>query len=264
LDLATIIGFILALASICGTTVMEKGNLLSLLNPSAALIVYGGTLSAILVSFPLERVKAIPSLTNKASKEHSVNLAEMITILVNFSEKARREGLLALENDIQNSDNEFLKKGLQLIVDGTDPELIKSILETELVFMEKEEEAAIAVFESAGGYSPTLGIIGTVMGLISVLNNLSNPSELGHSIATAFVATLYGVATANLFWLPVGNKLKIKAKEEILLYEMILEGILSIQAGNNPRILEEKLKAFITDKDQKQQLQVSEGLNVDE
>lgn len=262
MDFATIFGFVLALISICGTTVMEKGNLLSLLNPSAALIVYGGTLAALLVSFPLARVKAIPALTWKACIEEKVNLEDMINTLANFAEKARREGLLALENDIQSSDNVFLKKGLQLIVDGTDPDLIKSILETELFFMEKEQDARIAIFESAGGYSPTLGIIGTVMGLIAVLNNLSDPSELGHSIATAFVATLYGVATANLYWLPVWNKLKIKIKNEILLYEMIVEGVLSIQAGNNPRILEEKLKAFLSAEQGRKQGTIGKGIYV--
>lgn len=260
MDLATVFGFILAIVSICGTTLMEKGNLMSLLNPSAALIVYGGTLAALLVSYPMARIMAIPVLTKKALIEQNYNNIQMIDALVSFAEKARREGLLALENDIQNSDNNFLKKGLQLIVDGTDPELIRSILQTELIFMEKEDEDKIAVFEAGGGYSPTLGIMGTVMGLIAVLNNLSAPGELGHSIATAFVATLYGVATANLFWLPVGNKLKVKSQKEILVYEMILEGVLSIQAGNNPRILEEKLKAFLIANEKKNQ-DIQEGMS---
>jgi len=261
LDLSTIIGFILALVSIVGTTIMEKGSVLALLNPSAALIVFGGTTAALLVSFPIKRIKDIPKLTQQACVEEQINMEEMIAQLTNFAEKARREGLLALENDIQNSDNQFLKKGLQLIVDGTDPELIKSILETELVFMEREMEEKIAVFEAGGGYSPTLGIIGTVMGLVAVLNSLSDPSGLGHSIATAFIATLYGVASANLFWLPVGTKLRIKGKKEILLYEMILEGVLSIQAGNNPRILAEKMKSFLI-ADKKREVKASEGMNI--
>jgi len=261
LDFATIIGFVLAIVAICGTVILEGGKLLSLINLPASVIVFVGTVAAIMVSFPMNRVAAIPALTRKAMTQENYNMEEMVSSLVMFAEKARREGLLALENDIQSSDNEFLKKGLQLIVDGTDPDLIRSILETELVFMEKELEERAAVFDSAGGYAPTLGIMGTVMGLVNVLNNLSEPSELGHSIATAFIATLYGVGSANLFWLPVGTKLKIKAKEEVLLYEMILEGILSIQAGNNPRILEEKLKSFILATEKKQQ--AAEGMSAD-
>lgn len=240
---------------------MEGGKLLSLLNLPASIIVFGGTIAAVMVSFPIHRIGAIPALTRRAMIQQNYNMEEMVKSLIAFAEKARREGLLALENDIQNSDNDFLKKGLQLIVDGTDPDLIRSILETELVFMEKELEERAAVFDSAGGYAPTLGIMGTVMGLVNVLNNLSEPAELGHSIATAFIATLYGVASANLFWLPVGTKLKIKAREEILLYELILEGILSIQAGNNPRILEEKLRSFIPITD-KQSQQKSEGMSI--
>lgn len=261
MDSATIIGFTLALVSICATVLVEGGKLVSLINLPAFIIVFGGTTAAIMVSFPMKRIGAIPSLTKKAMGQENYHMEEMIDSLVAFAERARREGLLALENDIQNSDNQFLKKGLQLIVDGTDPDLIRSILETELVFMEKELDEKAAVFDSAGGYAPTLGIMGTVMGLVNVLNNLSEPAELGHSIATAFIATLYGVASANLFWLPIGNKLKIKAKEEIILYELILEGILSIQAGNNPRILQEKLKSFLVAA-QKQSQQQTKGMSI--
>ena len=163
----------------------------------------------------------------------------LIEVMVNIAEKARREGVLSLEADIQGelSDKKYdpmLRKGLRLTVDGSEPELIKHMLENEISFYEERQKKNAAVFEAAGGFAPTMGIIGTVMGLINVLGNLANPDELGPAVAMAFVATLWGIGSANLFWLPVGSKIKLKMKLEVVQREMIVEGVMSIQAGENP------------------------------
>jgi chemotaxis protein MotA len=173
---------------------------------------------------------------------------EMIQVLVRFAEKARREGLLALEDELASVDNAFVKKGMQLVIDGTDAELVRSILETELNFIQERHHKGAAILEAAGGYAPTMGIIGTVMGLVNVLGNLSNAESLGPAIATAFIATLYGIGLANLMFLPLAGKLKNRSANEVLVYEVALEGILSVQSGDNPRIVEEKLKAFLAPK----------------
>jgi chemotaxis protein MotA len=171
--------------------------------------------------------------------------------MVTIAEKARREGVLSLEADIQGelSDKKYdpmLRKGLRLTVDGSEPELIKHMLENEITFYENHQKKNAGMFEAAGGFAPTMGIIGTVMGLISVLGNLSNPDELGPSVAMAFVATLWGLGSANLFWLPIGAKIKLKTKLEVVQKEVIVEGVMSIQAGENPRTLKEKLEVFLT------------------
>ena len=162
-----------------------------------------------------------------------------------MAEKARREGLLALEDEAENVDDAFIKKGISLVVDGTDPELVKDILESDLDAMEARHTQQAGLFQNAGGFAPTLGIIGTVMGLVHVLENLSDPDSLGPAISTAFIATFYGVASANLYYLPIGNKLKQISHDEVHARTMIIEGIVSIQAGDNPRVVEEKLKTFL-------------------
>jgi chemotaxis protein MotA len=178
-----------------------------------------------------------------------MNRPSSINTLVGFAEKARREGLLVLEDDLRSTEDEFLRRGVQLVVDGTDPELVKEILRTEVDSLHEERHADASVWETMGGFAPTLGIIGTVIGLVLVLGNISDPSSLAKSISVAFIATLYGVSSANLVFLPVGNKLKLCATDEVAGKEMLIEGILAIQSGDNPRIVEEKLVAFLTTKD---------------
>jgi len=178
------------------------------------------------------------------------NTSELVEQLVQLSDRARKEGLLALEQELPNIQNPLLKKGLGLVVDGIEGEVIRDILDREVYLKEQEIKAAAEVFEAAGGYSPTMGIIGTVMGLISVLSNISNPDELSGAIAVAFVATLYGVSTANLIWLNFGKKIKVKGKQEKMVDELVVEGLLSIQAGENPRILREKIGGEITQKEE--------------
>jgi chemotaxis protein MotA len=179
-----------------------------------------------------------------------MNPASVIATLVGFATKARREGLLGLEDEIANVNDSFLKKGIQLVVDGTDIELVRSILETDLAFLETRHKLGEGFWGTMGGYAPTIGIIGTVMGLVNALSQLENASKVAGAIAVAFIATFYGIGFANLIFLPISFKLKAKSAEEVLIREVMIEGILSISAGDNPRIVEEKLKAFLSPKEQ--------------
>ncbi len=224
---------------------MEGGSPAALLNIPALLIVGGGTLAATAASTSLENLKAVPALYRIAFKGSTVDHAAAARRMLALAEKARREGLLALESDLDSLDDPYARKGLQLVVDGADSELVRAVLQAEIDGLAQRHAAKADVFTTAGGFAPTLGILGTVMGLVHVLENLSSPSELGHSIATAFLATLYGVGSANLIYLPVANKLKELSAEELAYREMLVEAILSIQAGDNPRLLAEKLEVFL-------------------
>jgi chemotaxis protein MotA len=249
MDFATIVGLILGLGCLMVSVVLEGGHLSSLVSLPAAIIVFGGTAGATAIGFTVAELKASPVLLRIAFKEEKYDTTNLIVTLVGFAEKARREGLLALEEDLSTIQDDFLQKGMQLVIDGTDAELVRGIMETELTFVQDRHQKGAAVFEAAGGFAPTLGIIGTVMGLVHVLGNLSDTETLGPAIATAFIATLYGVASANIFFLPIAAKLRNRSAQQILLHEVTLEGILSVQAGDNPRIVEEKLLAFLAPKE---------------
>jgi len=259
MDLATSLGLGLALISLGASVVLEGGHLGSLFSVPASVIVFGGTIGATVIGFSVKELKSVPTLFRIGFMGKDVDALNMIRILVRFAEKARREGLLALEEDLGAVDNDFLKKGMQLVIDGTDAELVRNILETELTFIQERHDKGAAIFEAAGGFAPTMGIIGTVMGLVHVLGNLNDTDSLGPAIATAFIATLYGVASANILFLPLAAKLKNRSANEILVYEVTLEGILSVQSGDNPRIVEEKLKAFLAPELRKNKLQVGGG-----
>ncbi len=231
---------------------MEGGHLTGLMGLSAFLIVVGGTIGAVITSFSIADIVKVPSIILKEVLGPSnFNETDIINMLVTFSEKARREGLLALEEDIDSThlSDPILKKGIKLVVDGTDPEIISSLLFKEIEVYELQQKHKIAIFEAAGGFSPTMGIIGTVMGLIHVLGALTQVDKLGPAIALAFVATLYGVALANLVYLPFANKIKLKTKNEVLLKELMAEGISAIQSGDNPILVRERLVTYILDKD---------------
>lgn len=245
MDLSTIIGIVVGFGFLIIGYILEGGSVSSLGGLSAALIVFGGTAGAVIISFPLSDLKNLPKWVKLAFTSQSFGTTEAYEILLRFAEKARREGLLSLEQELDAVTDRFTHQGLQLVIDGTDPEITRDILESNIAVLEKRHKIGIAVFEAAGGYSPTMGIVGTVMGLVMVLGNLSDPEALSHSIAAAFIATLYGVASANLLWLPIATKLKMKDKAEVSAMEMVLDGILSIQAGENPSILKEKLKTHV-------------------
>jgi chemotaxis protein MotA len=251
MDLATIIGFVLAWGAFFGAIIMEGGDLKAMVNPSAALLVFGGTIGASMMSFPLSAMKDVPSVVRHAFMSKHQDVSEVIKMLVTFAERARREGLLSLEDQSKDISDDFLKKGIQLAIDGTDPELVREIMQTDIAFLGTRHHHGANLFATMGGFAPTLGVIGTVAGLVHMLANLSDPGSMGPSIAAAFIATLYGVSSANLLFLPLANKLKHVSSEEVLIREIMTEGILSIQAGDNPRIVEEKLKAFLSPKERR-------------
>lgn len=247
MDITSIIGLILGAAAVFGGAMLEGLPLTSIMQATAFIIVIGGTLGAICLNCTQEdlinAIKGIPVVFLGVKEKPN----EVRELLVSLALKARKEGILALQSDIAQIDDPFLKKGLELMTDGTDPQLLRELLETELGFYEDEVGAAAKVWEGFGGYCPTVGIIGAVLGLIHVMQNLDDPSKIGSGIAVAFVATVYGVGAANLIAIPMGNKLKAKRKTTIHTREMMIEGILSIQAGESPNFIGEKLKVFIHD-----------------
>jgi chemotaxis protein MotA len=242
---ATLIGIIVAIVGLLGGAMMEGTSPMAFFNISAALIVLGGTFGVAMAGGGMESVKRIPALYKKAFSPEITPLGDRVGDMVRFAERARREGLLALEDDVAGVEDAFLQKGMQLVVDGTDPELVREILEAEIEGMTARHRAAVAVFDKAGGFAPTMGIIGTVMGLVHVLENLSKPATLGPSISSAFIATLIGVGSANVLYLPVANRLKALSEIEAEGRAMVLEGVMAIQAGDNPRVVTEKLLAFV-------------------
>ena len=241
----SLIGMIVGCAGIALGAIMEGSNVAAVLNPSAMLIVLGGTLGATMAGTSGEAFKAIPKLYKKVISPDVLDLPGRLTELVGYAEKARRDGLLALDEQLATVDDPYIKKGLQLVVDGTDPDLVADILEAENDAMRKRHQAGVQPFDKAGGYAPTMGIIGTVFGLVHVLGNLDAPETLGPSISAAFIATLLGVASANVVYLPVAARLKQLSAEELHFRSMTLEGILAIQAGDNPRVVAEKLTAYV-------------------
>ena len=248
MDIGTIIGIVLGLTGILFGYVLEDGLLSKLLLIPPICIVFGGTFGATLIAFPLSEIKKLPALMNLVFKQKQYNEADIIYELAGLSEKARKEGLLSLEEDAQSSSNELIKKGLALVVDGIEAELIKDILKREIELKESISESGAKVFEAMGGFAPTMGVLGTVMGMVSILRDLSNPDELGSKISSAFLATMYGVGFANLFFIPMANKIKVKSERERMISDIIIEGLLSIQAGENPRIIKEKLNLALYEK----------------
>ncbi|MDH1630183.1 flagellar motor protein [Pseudomonas mosselii] len=245
MDVLSLIGLILAFVAIVGGNFMEGGHVGALINGPAALIVLGGTLAATLLQSPLSSFKRALQIVRWIFFPPRVDLAGGIDRVVNWSLTARKEGLLGLEGVADAEPDPYARKGLQLLVDGAEPEAIRSILEVDFLTQEARDIQAAKVFESMGGYAPTIGIIGAVMGLIHVMGNLADPSQLGNGIAVAFVATIYGVASANLILLPIANKLKAITLRQSRYREMLLEGLLSIAEGENPRSIELKLQGFM-------------------
>ncbi|MDI3257876.1 MAG: flagellar motor protein [Kyrpidia sp.] len=245
MDFASVLGMVFGIGALVVAFIAEGGEIQALFQWTAALIVFGGTFAATLVGLSRDQILAVPKLLKVAFLGKTQNPHRLINDLVELAGTARKEGLLALEDRIEQFEDPFLKQGIQLIVDGVDPELVRTMLETDVQFLEHRHRQGAAVFEAAGGYAPTMGIIGTVMGLVHVLSNLSDVQSLGPLIATAFIATLYGVASANLIYFPIAAKLKLRSQEEIMIRELIIEGVLSIQAGENPNLLGQKLKAFL-------------------
>jgi chemotaxis protein MotA len=244
-DILTIVGVVLALGSIVGGQALEGGHIGSIMQLTAFIIVMGGTMGAICVQFPLSVVLKSVSLLSLAIFDKDQNSKGNIQKIIDLANVSRKQGLLALEGQVKSITDPFFRKGVQLIVDGTDPKLVADILETDMEHHEEEGVIASKVWESAGGYSPTVGILGAVLGLIHVMENLADPSKLGSGIAVAFVATVYGVGAANLFFLPLANKIKLKIKKETTARTLIITGLVALAQGENPRLIQEKLEGYL-------------------
>ena len=247
MDKASIGGLLLAVVGIVVGLLMEGGNLGQIFQPTAAMIVFGGTLGAVLLQFPLHTViQAFRRLMQVFFQPREQNV-KMIETLVGFANKARRSGVVSLDADLKQIDEPFLRQALQLAVDGTEPAELRKIMSLSMDSRAEGEDRIPAVFESAGGFSPTIGILGAVLGLIQVMQHLDKIEEVGKGIAVAFVATIYGVGAANLFLLPAAGKLRIRVRDDHQRREMMLEGVISILEGINPRMLEVKLSGFLED-----------------
>jgi chemotaxis protein MotA len=246
-DKSSLIGVVLALGGILAGLLIEGGNFRQVLQPTAAMIVFGGTLGAVMLQFPLPVVLKAMRRFGSVFVSPSQNPQQTIRRLVQYAQKARKEGIVSLDAELPQIDDPFLKKSLMLAVDGTEPEELRKILELELDNQAEYEEQVPQVFESAGGFAPTIGIIGAVLGLIQVMQHLDKIDEVGRGIAVAFVATIYGVGSANLIYLPVAGKLKLRIRDEQIAREMTLEGVASILEGMNPHMLETKLLGFLAD-----------------
>lgn len=245
MDTSSLIGTLLALIGILAGLLLEGGHIGQILQPTAAMIVFGGTAGAVMLQFPLETVLAAARRLFHVFFYRAETGEAAVKQLVGFANKARRNGIVSLDQDLDMIRDPFLKQAIMLAVDGTEPSELRRIMELQIDNQSEIEEKIPAVFESAGGFSPTIGIIGAVLGLIQVMQHLDHIDEVGRGIAVAFVATIYGVAAANLFLLPAAGKLRLRVREEQTLKEMMLEGVVSILEGMNPRILEIKLNSFL-------------------
>ena len=245
MDASSTIGLVLGWGAILVAFILEGGHIRGLLNPTAAMIVIGGTIGATVLSVPLNRSLSAPGLLRRAFFPRRADSMTIIDSLVALSGKARREGVLSLEADVEATEDDFMRKALRVIMDGSDPQVVKETLEAELETRNEDDAGGAGVFKTMGGYSPTLGVIGTVMGLIHMLSQLSEPGKMGPAIAAAFIATFYGVAFANLIFLPLADKLKSQNTEAARCRRLVLEGVLSIQGGVNPTALEERLLSFL-------------------
>ena len=244
MDMLSMVGVMLALVAILGGNILEGGHTSSLVQLTAFVIVAGGTLGAVMVQTPIQTFVRAMGMASWVFVPVKLQPQETAEKIVNWSNIARREGLLGLEVIAEEEEDLFARKGLQLLVDGGEPEVIRAILEVEIDNKEYKDIQAAKVFDGMGGYSPTIGIIGAVMGLIHVMNNLADPSKLGGGIATAFVATIYGVGFANLLFLPMANKLKGQVHNQTRFREMVVEGVISIAEGENPRNIETRLQGY--------------------
>ncbi len=245
MDPATAIGIILAFGAIFVSMIMEGGSPGALMVIPALILVFGGTLGAAMAGGVLRDTLGLGKLLMRAFTSKLPPVADVVDSVVSLAERARKEGLLALEDAAGALDDPFLKRGLELAIDGTDSEELREILEAEVEAKRKADRSSAKIFSDMGGFAPTIGIIGTVIGLVHVLENLSKPEQLGHMIAGAFVATLWGVMTANVMWLPLANRLKRLSDLECSRMELVIEGVMNIQAGANPRLIAQKLRSLL-------------------
>jgi len=245
MDLASIIGIVVGMGFIL-FGILSGGSIILFIDLPSMLIVGGGTLGATLVNYPLAEVIGVIKVVKKAFLHTEESPLGVIDTLVSFAETARREGILSLEQKAMSVEDEFLKKGISLAVDGTEPEYIKEIMQTEIEYISERHRTGAGIFDTMGSFAPAFGMIGTLIGLINMLAKMDDPSSIGPSMSVALITTLYGAFLANLIFLPIAGKLKARSASELLLKELCVEGIMSIQSGDNPRIVEGKLKAFLS------------------
>ncbi|MEV6600673.1 flagellar motor protein [Actinoplanes sp. NPDC051346] len=245
MDLASIVGVVVALIIVFVVQILEGGSPASILLLPAMLLVFGGAFCAAMAGGVMRDALGIGNLLKKAFLAKVAPPNELVDDIVKLAERARREGLLALEDAVKTVEHPFLKRGLQLAIDGTDPEELHDILHAEIAAKKKADKAGMKILENMGGYAPTIGIIGTVMGLVHVLENLDKPETLGHAIAAAFVATLWGVLSANVIFLPLASRLTRLSGIEVDEMELVIDGVLAIQAGSNPRLVAQKLRSLL-------------------
>ncbi len=245
MDISTILGVGLAFGMIAFGIISNQSSLMTYYNLPSIFITIGGALASTIASHPKEKSFKIIQVMMSTIKEPKVDNIGLVRTLVSFSEKARREGLLSLEENLSEIDDPFMKKAVQLVIDGTDPDLLRSMMETEMDLIEEDIAAEKALMDSAGAFAPAYGMIGTLIGLIAMLKTLNNPETLGPGMSVALITTLYGSVLSNSVFLPMGEKIGRRATKVLRQKQMILEGVLSIQAGENPRVLEEKLKSFL-------------------
>ncbi|GAB7079488.1 flagellar motor protein [Megalodesulfovibrio paquesii] len=247
MDLASFIGMVLSFGLVV-SAIMTAGSLMTFIDIPSVLIVAGGTVGAVLINYPLKTVTTVMGVARHAFFTKPKSPADVIAQFMEYANRARREGILSLEPIIKEIDDIFLRKGLQLTVDGLEPQAIQEILETEISYLEERHESGAEIMGAFGSFAPAMGMIGTVIGLIMMLQNMSDPSTIGPSMAVALITTFYGAILSNLVFLPIAGKLKHRSKEEVLVRAMIMEGILAISKGENPRIIEEKLTSYIAPK----------------
>ena len=246
MEISTCIGLVMGFISVFVGMVLKGAPITALNNPAAFLIIIGGTFSCLFIGFKMKQLKNFPNLIKMTFRAQPLQKkAELLQLFVELSQIARREGLLALENKVGEIEDPFFRTGLNMIIDGMDPEFVSDVLDAELAVMQERHAEGRSMFTQAGTYAPTLGVLGAVVGLIAALGNLNDIDKLGHSIAAAFIATMLGIFTGYVLWLPFANKLKIMSDAEISEKRMIIEGILSLQAGDSPTSIEAKLMVFI-------------------
>ncbi|MDD3731675.1 MAG: flagellar motor protein [candidate division Zixibacteria bacterium] len=245
MDFATIIGLALAFGAVVGGFNLEGGSLEAIFLTAPLLIVIGGTLGATIVTTSMRTVQQVPVYLKVAFFGQSHSSSDLIEAIVHLAEKARREGILGLEPELKDIHDPFFRKAMQLVIDGTEITVLREILETEIAYIEERHKRGIVFFQKAGGFAPTLGILGTVLGLVHTLGSTSDASKMASAIAAAFIATLWGVGLANLFFLPVSDKLRMRHEEEMAYLELIMEGMVAIQSGENPRNIRTRLLSFV-------------------
>jgi chemotaxis protein MotA len=244
-DIATVVGLVVSFGLIVWS-ILLGGDLGGFIDMPSVAVVVGGTMGVLLISFPMPRIIGLIGVMKKTVLFQVEDPDAVIAKLVRYAERARREGMLALEEDSENEPDAFLRKGLRLAVDGTDPQLLEKILETDVGQIESRHADGAKVLSTGGTFAPAFGMIGTLIGLVNMLSSLEDPTQIGAGMATALITTFYGAVMANAFFLPMAGKLETRSKEEMLIKNMVIEGIMAIQSGDSPRIVEEKLKSFLS------------------